>query len=483
MANGDTADLLLANGTVVTVDPDRRVLDQTSIAVSNRRILEIGPAADLREKYRFASVLDCSNKAILPGLIDLHGYIGWSIMKSLGDSLDGAKSRELYEKILSQYTDEEWWAVEAQMCALDRIKFGTTFMFSMMGGNGTRTDDPVFTRIAARGLAQVGIRARIGIGPARPPWPRVYSRWHNERKIDREVSFDEVIDNCDALLGGPRDPSGLIDYGTALSRFGNRNAHDPVWSPDREQWVRRQAEAIRHLMDKHKVTFWTHAYGNAVEYAHDEKLDLLGPDTILSHCTDLPGRAIDIIAETGTSVGHQPRIGRVINHDCPVPELIDRGVAVGLGTDAPSTNAADLFLDMRAAMVLQKIRFRDTRMMPPGKVLEMATIDGAKALGLDKEIGSVEVGKRADLITIDLRQPHLTPPDMIALRVITNASGKDVNDVVVDGRVVMRDRKMTTVDEESVLDRSIAMYRKTIERGSLQDMTEIRGGFWSVTRS
>jgi cytosine/adenosine deaminase-related metal-dependent hydrolase len=476
------ADLILANGTIVTIDPERRVLDSSSVAVADGRIMEIGGATELQEKYKFAAILDCSHKAILPGLIDLHGYVGWSIMKSLGEGLSDAEMRDLYERILSQLTDEEWWFVEAQMCALDRVKFGITFMFSMMGGNGTRTDDPVFTRLAARGLAQVGVRARLGIGPARPPWPRVYSRWHDGVKRDQEVAFETVIDNCDKLLGERGDPSGLVEYCTALSRFGNRNVHDPVWSEDREQWVHRQAEAIRHLMNKHNVPFWTHAYGNAVEYAYDEKLGLLGPNTILSHCTDLPARAIEIIKETGTSVGHQPRIYRVIKHDCPVIEMLDAGIAVGLGTDTPAKNAADLFLDMRAAMLLQRLRFRDTRVLPPGKALEMATIDGARALGLEKEIGSIEVGKKADMITIDLRQPHLYPPDMIPMRLVTNGSGQDVNDVVVGGRVVMRDRKMMTIDEGAILDRAFGLYHQTIKRGSLQSMTRLRPGFWNAAR-
>ena len=301
-------------------------------------------------------------------------------------------------------------------------------------------------------------------------------------KRDQEIAFETVIDTCDKLLGERGDPSGLVEYCTALSRFGNRNPHDPVWSEDREQWVHRQAEAIRHLMKKHNVPFWTHAYGNAVEYAHDEKLGLLGPNTILSHCTDLPSRAIEIIKETGTSVGHQPRIYRVIKHDCPVVEMIDAGIAVGLGTDTPSKNAADLFLDMRAAMLLQRLRFRDPRVLPPGKALEMATIDGARALGLEKEIGSIEVGKKADMITIDLRQPHLYPPDMIPMRLVTNASGQDVTDVVIGGRVVMRDRKMTTVDEGAILDRAVDLYHQTIERGSLQEKTKLLDKFWNAAR-
>ncbi len=482
MVSADNQILLMDNATIITVDPERRILDNSSIAIAGDRILEIGPSAELKKKYAAARVIDCSNKAIMPGLIDLHGYIGWSVMKSLGHALNAVEKRDLYETIISQLVDPEWWAVETQLCALDRVKFGTTFMFSMMAGNGTRTDDPEYTRVSARELGKIGLRSRIGIGPARPSWPRVFSTWEGAKKIDRDVSFEEVIDNCDTLLSEKPEATGVVEYGVALSRFGNRNAHDPVWSPDKEQWVYRQAEAMRYLMEKHRVKFWTHAYGNAIEFAYDQNLGLLGPDTILSHCTDLPARAIEILKETGTSVGHQPRIGRVIQHDCPVVEMIEAGIAVGLGTDSPSGNAADIFLDMRAARLLQEVRFRDPKVLPPGKALEMATIDGARALGLDKEIGSIEVGKKADLITIDLRKPHLYPADMVAIRILTNGSGNDVADVIIDGRIVMRDRVMQTIDEAAVLDQTTTMYHRVIERGGLQDQTRMPGNFWRVAR-
>lgn len=476
------ADLLLENGSVITMDPERRVLSDTSVAVAGDRVVEIGPAEALRRKFGGAVTIDCTDKAVLPGLIDLHGYLGGSIIKSLGFRLDAVQMRSLYERIISQLIDPEFWAIEAQLCALDRLKFGTTFQFSMMGGNGTRTDDPQYARIAATELARTGMRARIGLGPARPPWPRRFTSWDEGRAVEHDVDFDRVIDVCDGLLGEPAEPTGLVTYGLALSRFGNRNPHDPVWSPDREKWVYRQAEAMRHLMEKHKVPFWTHAYGNAVEFAYDEDLGLLGPNTILSHCTDLSQRSVEILRETGTSVGHQPRIGRVISHDCPVVELVNAGVAVGLGSDIPSTNAADLFLDMRAATLLQRRRFRDPSVMPLGVALEMATIGGARALGLDHEIGSIEVGKKADLITIDMRQPHLYPNEMVPLRVVANACGKDVNDVVIDGRIVVRDRALQTVDEAEVLDRSAEMFRRLVERGGLHDDNVLGADFWKMKK-
>jgi 5-methylthioadenosine/S-adenosylhomocysteine deaminase len=300
------------------------------------------------------------------------------------------------------------------------------------------------------------------------------------------VAFEQVIENCDRILSRHRtDPGKIVDYCVALSRLGNRNPHDPVWSPERESWVRRQAEAVRDLMRKHDVGFWTHMYGNAVEYAHDEKLDLLGPKTILSHCTDISERAIGIMAETGTHAAHHPRANRIYSYPgrCPVPELIDAGVTVGLGADAPPPNRnCDIFLDMKAAMRLQRVHFKDPLIMPPGKLLEMATIDGYRALGLDNELGSIEVGKKADLITIDLFQPHLYPINMPVHRVVYEATGQDVRDVIVDGRLVMQGRKVVTVDEAQALEEADAMNREVIERAGLQPFTEIPERFWGVSR-
>ncbi len=346
-------DLLFHDATVVTMDRERSVLEHTSVAIRDGRIIEVGPARDLRDRYRLAKIVDCTRKALLPGLVDLHGYLGGSLLKSAGQNLNGGARRTMLEDLLTAATDEEWWEVEAQLNALERIKMGTTCMFSMMGGNGTRTDDIAFTQIAARELERIGLRTRIGLGPARPPWPRPFSYWRDGVKSQRMVEFDTVIDNCDRLLSGhDKNGGAIVDYGVALSRIGNRNEHDPVWSPEREQWIHKQAEAIAHLQKKHCVTFWTHMYGNAVEYAHDEKLGLLGADTILSHCTGISERAIGIMRDTGTHAAHHPRAGRIYTYPgrCPVPELINAGVTVALGSDAPATHNCDIFLDMKAAI-------------------------------------------------------------------------------------------------------------------------------------
>jgi 5-methylthioadenosine/S-adenosylhomocysteine deaminase len=479
-------DLLFHNGTVVTMDPDRRVLDATSVAVRGGRIVEVGAAKALAATYRGAKVIDCTRKAILPGMVDLHGYLGGSLLKSVGQNLDGGERRKMLEDLLPAATDEEWWEVDTQLSALERLKLGTTCMFSMMGGNGTRTDDVVFTQIATRELERIGLRTRIGLGPARPPWPRRFTYWRDGPKTDRMVAFEEVMENCERLLSaGKTQTNGIVDYGVALSRIGNRNEHDPVWSPEREQWVRKQAEAIRHLKAKHGVTFWTHMYGNAVEYTHDEKLGLLGPDTILSHCTGISERAIGIMRDTGTHAAHHPRAGRIYTYPgrCPVPELIDAGVNVALGADTPSTHNCDLFLDMKAAIDQQRIHFKDPKLLPPGKVLEMATLAGYRALGLDKELGSIEAGKQADLITVSLFQPHLYPVDMLVYRLVYNATGSDVSEVAVAGRLVMENRTILTIDEGAVLERVQSVYGRFVERADLEPLTREPAGFWHAARA
>ncbi|MCG6122549.1 MAG: amidohydrolase family protein [Microvirga sp.] len=461
--------ILLRDAVVVTMNPGRDVLERASVLIRDQRIAAVGDASEIGGDAD--EVIDCRKRVVLPGMVDLHGYLGGSVLRSVVDGQPAKERRELLERMISHFIDIEYWGVDAELGAVERLRCGTTFMFSMLGGNGTRTDHKGYTHVAAAALEKIGLRSRIGVGPARPPWPRPYTLWEDGSPRETSVTFDEVIDTCDALLSEWRaGPKGLVDYCVALSRFGNRNEHDPVWSPDKEIWVGRQAEASRHLMEKHDVGFWTHAYGNAVEYAHDEKLGLLGPRSILSHCTDINERAIGILRDTGTSVAHHPRAARIYTAPgrCPLPELLDAGVNVGLGADAPSNHDCDIFLDMKAAIMAQRMHFKDPKLLPPGVTLAMATINGYKALGLDDALGSIEVGKLADLIVVDMNQPHLAPFDMPVHRLVHHASGRDVSHVLVDGRVVLRDGRFPHVDVPDLIARSEDMYARLLDRSGLQ---------------
>lgn len=467
---------------MITMDADRRILTDGAVAISGERIVAVGSTDDLRTRYPAHKVVAAGHKVILPGMVDLHAHLGGGLLKTIGSHLNGFRWRTLLDFVCSRVTTPEWWRVEALINALEHIKFGTTAIFTMLGGNGTRTDDPTYTAAAAAALEQIGIRARIGLGPARPPWPREFSYWQGGQRIDRQVTFDEVIATCDRLLAAAQArPSRTIDYCMALSRLGNPNPHDPMWNLERGKWVVRQAEAVRDLMHKYHVGFWTHAYGNAIEYAYEHHPDLLTTRTIVSHCTDIDARSIAILKETGSSVAHHPRARRIYSFPgrCPVPELIDAGVTVALGSDGPPPDrTTDIFLDMKAATLLQRLHFRDQGMLPAGKVLEMATIDGYKALNLDDALGSIEAGKRADLITIDVFQPHLVPFNMPVHRVVYEATGHDVRDVIVNGRLLMEDRKVLVVDEAAVMEEAQQMLHRTVDLAGLEPFMQLPRRFW-----
>jgi len=168
---------------------------------------------------------------------------------------------------------------------------------------------------------------------------------------------------------------------------------------------------------------------------------------------------------------------------CPVVELLDAGVTVGLGTDGSAPDRTfDIFSDMRMAQALQRHHFHDSSYMPPGKVLEMATIDAAKALGIGNEIGSIEAKKRADIILVNMNKPHLTPRFMIPHRVVYEAYGHDVDTVIVDGKIIMEDRVVKTVNEEEMLDQAQRVAEEVVEQNSLEKYLEITKGFWGYSK-
>ncbi len=199
----------------------------------------------------------------------------------------------------------------------------------------------------------------------------------------------------------------------------------------------------------------------------------------------LSRKGIRYLADTNTKVSHCPNAARIYSFpgECPVVEMIDQGICVSLGTDLiGSIRTGDQFKDMRVAMLLQRLRFRDGSCLPPGKVLEMATIDGARALGLEDQIGSLEVGKKADVILIETQQPHLVPVWMAPQRVAYQVTGHDVDTVLVDGKILMEGRKVKTVNETRILREAQREGEHVVKRGGLEPLMEMPEGFWGRSR-
>jgi len=184
--------------------------------------------------------------------------------------------------------------------------------------------------------------------------------------------------------------------------------------------------------------------------------NLLKPNLLAAHAIHLSLKEIRLLARSGVKVSYNPISNMKLASGTPrVKEMLDLGVTVGLGTDGPaSNNSLDLFETMKFAALLQKIHYMNPRVLPIRKVIEMATIDGARALGIDSMVGSIEVGKRADIILLDFNKPHLTPNHNLYANIVYSARGSDVDTVIIDGKIIMRDRVVKTLEESKIIERA-----------------------------
>ena len=244
-----------------------------------------------------------------------------------------------------------------------------------------------------------------------------------------------------------------------------------------------QARAARALSKRYGLLFTQDGHSRgSVKFAY-AIFDILGPDALLSHATGMTDEEIAIVARTGTKIVHNPSANAAMREQFRLVELLDAGVTVMLGSDGVAPDRSyDLFRHMFQAMRYHRAALKDTKVLPAGKVLEMVTIDAARALGLEKEIGSLEPGKKADVILVDWFRPHLVPMNMPLYRLAYFANGNDVSTVLVNGRVLMRDRVVLSVNEEEVLLMAQREADAAIRRTGLERLTETPDGFWGRSR-
>jgi cytosine/adenosine deaminase-related metal-dependent hydrolase len=479
-------DLLIDNGTVVTMDPQRRVLESTSVAVNNGTILEIGQAEDLRHRYSARKTLNAWRKVVMPGLVDCHAHAGTALIKSIAEHYPGANWRNIVD-FISYHCSRDWWYLDSLFSSLEKMKFGTTTSLYMLGC-APRSDNPEYAFANAEGVEKIGIRSVIGVGPSRPPYPRDYTYWENGRRVDRAVSFEESLEKMEETIAiWKRKNHPTIDMWVSTSRLMNENPNDPVYDPANAKYIKPQADALERVMNDYDVGFHLHGYGTAVKFMKQAAPGLLGPKTVIGHGWPLDLASVEILAETDTRLAHCPRAQRVYLQAgrCPVPEMIDAGITVGLGSDFCGLDRSwnmweDIFLSPRIHRRLKN----DPTQMPIGKVLEMATIDGAKALGLDHRIGSLEPGKDADIILLNMWKPHIVPlyGPMTTQRLAYFARGEDVETVIVRGQILMEDREVLAVDEEEILAWADDEARHTVEVFGLAPLMERSLHYWKSAR-
>lgn len=459
---------LFTHATVLTLDPMRRIIEDGAVRVERDRITAVGRTDDLRPQPQ-DRVIDCRGKLILPGLIDAHGHAGHCLIRGIG-----ADTSPLWMKIVTpvywHHVTRAFWAAEGMVSGLERLRAGVTTGVSVIASM-PRSDDPEFAAAHARAYDQLGLRNIICTGPAGLPWPRSATRWDSGQPLHRNLSLDDMMEGAEATIQALDNTADgrirvYLTPFTIVPSIETSNISTPDQAIALTKDDRDHARVVRELARKYGVRLHSDAFAGHIRLAHQDKENaLLGPDIHLQHCWGISPAEIDILAETGTAVTHAPP-GR----NTPVIEMMAAGITMAVTTDGTAPNRYfDLLQTARLFQSVQHVlRNHDRYFFPPGKVLEMVTIDAAQVLGLADEIGSLEVGKKADLLVIDMRAPHLTPDWQPVHRLIAQGLGSDVETVMVDGRIVMQDRQIRSVDEAAALTEGNRVARDLVARAGLE---------------
>ncbi len=421
------ADILIMNGLVLTMDSRQRTIPAGAVAICEDRIVAVGKADEVATRQP-GRVIDARGGIIMPGLVNTHTHAAMTLFRGLADDLP-----------LMTWLNDHIFPAEA---ALDphQVYCGALLACAEMIMSGTTTfcDMYLFEDAVARAAQKAGMRAVVG-----------------------EVLFDFTSPNYGSPAQGFAYTESLIEsYRSDPLITIAVEPHSPYLCAPA---VLTQASALAR---QHGIPMVIHLAETAGEVAtirerygrtpveHLEALGVLAPNVLACHCVALTEHDIELLKRRDVKVSHNPESNmKLASGIAPVPQLLEAGVCVGLGTDgAASNNNLDLFLEMDTAAKLHKVHRLDPTVLDAGTVLRMATIDGARALGLSERIGSLEPGKLADVIILDTHKPHLVPMYHPVSQLVYAARGSDVDAAVINGRIVMEHGRILTFDVEQTMD-------------------------------
>jgi len=429
--------LILTGGIVVTMDSTARVLSPGAVAIDGRNIVAVDAPEAISSRYSSQTVIDTAGQVVMPGLINTHTHAPMVLYRGLADDL-----------ALMDWLQKYIFPAEAKTVTPDFVRAGTRLAVLEMIESGTTTyaDMYYFEEEVARVTREAGLRGVLGqtiiqfpVADAKTP----------KDGLTRTESFIKEFAN-DELIVPAVAPHSMytLDSGTlkAARALADR-AHVPVLIH-----LSETADEIKTSTEAHKAS----------PTAYLESLGFWGPRTIAAHGVWLSPADMTILSRHHVAVSHNPESNmKLASGAAKVSDMQRTGLVVALGTDgAASNNDLDMFEAMRQAAFLAKLQTSDPRAVPARKALEMATIDGARALGMESLIGSLEAGKRADVITVSMTAARQTPMYDPLSHLVYVTRGDDVNTTIVNGRILMRDRKVMTLDKTRVLSDARALAEK-----------------------
>ena len=435
----EKADLIVSGGTVVTMDGARTIYDDGAVVVRGDTIVAVGPRRELEAKYLAMQTIDAKCKLVLPGFINGHTHVPMTLFRGLRD--DVSLTDWLYKYIFpaeAKNVNEEFVRWGTRLAAAEQIRSGVT----------TFGDMYYFEDAVAEETKAAGMRAVLGETFIDFPAP------DNKNEAEMLGYAEKFLKKWkgDPLIHAAAAPHSIYTCSQKTLQDAAALAR------------KYQAPILIHLAEMKKEWEDSQKQHGMSPVQYLNQIGLLGPDVVSAHCIFVDEKDQKTLARRQVGCVHNPSSNMMIASGVsPVPEMRAAGVAVGLGTDGPAgtNNDLDLMEEMDLAAKLAKITKMDPLALTAKAVVEMATIDGAKALHLEKEIGSLQAGKKADLILISLDRPNAVPMYDVYAQLAYASKGSDVETVMIGGRVVMRDRKVLTVKEEEVLAKA-REYKKAI---------------------
>ena len=428
-----TIDTLINARWVIPVEPDGKTLDRHSIAVHGGKIVEVLPTANAAKKYRATEIVDLPHHALIPGLINAHTHAAMSLFRGLADDLP-----------LMDWLNHHIWPAEAKWVSEAFVRDGTELAIAEMLKSGTTcfNDMYFFPDVTARVCADAGMRACVGLIMLDFPsaWAQGADEYlHKGLKLHDELRNSELVSTAFA----PHAPYTVSD--APLERI--RMYADELDIP-----IHMHVHETAHEVDAGQKQFGMRPLARLA------KLGLLGPRLLAVHMTQLLPDEISSLAQDNVSVIHCPESNlKLASGFCPVQTLVKAGVNVALGTDgAASNNNLDMLEEMRIAALLAKGVSGEATAIPAHTALRMATLNGAKALGIEARTGSLVAGKAADMTAIDLSAISSQPVYDPLSQIIYTATRDQVTDVWVNGRRLLAKHQLTSLDEAALRDKAVA---------------------------
>ncbi|MDA8404957.1 MAG: amidohydrolase [Desulfobacteraceae bacterium] len=419
-------DILVTNGVVVTLDSKDRIIQNGAVAISGDRIVDIGPAAGFPDGEAL-KIIDAGGGIIMPGLVNTHTHAAMTCFRGLADDLP--LMTWLHDYIFPAEANLDYQKVHAGalLACAEMILSGTTCFADMY----------LFEDAVAQAAKIAGMRAVVG----------------------------EVLYDFPSPCYGPIE-QGFVYTENLIQKWRDDplvtvavEPHSPyLCAPELLMRAARLSEShnvplIIHVAETRSENTTMHERYGKSPVGHLADIGILSPRLLACHCVTVTEPDMELLAANQVKVSHNPESNmKLASGIAPVPRLMKAGVCVGLGTDGcTSNNNLDMFSEMDTAAKLHKVNCMDPTVMDAPAVLKMATIDAARALGLSAVTGSLEIGKKADVIVVDTRKPHLTPMYNVYSHLVYAAGGHDVAASIIGGQLVMENRRLLTLDVEKIM--------------------------------